>query len=201
MVVGNQIGANNVPLALKIAKLTLFQGMTAAFIVSVSLYIFDNELVGLFTDSSEEGIDTSLSMSCIFIFIFSNLVDMAHNCFLGFVRALGIQAKIAYFSISCFYLVSIPTALYLAFVARYGIIGLWLGYSLGNLVQMVIVACVIFTADWQEVADLAESRTQRGENGGYSYRQQEAESLFHFSAYDADDDEKTTLLSSREVAY
>ena len=154
VVVGNQIGANNVPLARRIAKYTVFQAMSLALIVSISLRVFDKQLIGMFTDA-EEGIDTSLAMSCLVIFFYSNLVDMALECCLGFVRALGIQANIALISIVCFYIVSIPTALYLALVAGKGIIGLWLGYSLGNLVQMIIVACVTFTTDWQEVADLA----------------------------------------------
>ena len=142
--------------------------MSVALIVSVSLCVFDEQLVGLFTDS-EEGIDTSLAKSCLVIFFYSNLVDMALNSFLGFVRALGIQANIALISIGCFYLISIPTALYLAFVADNGIIGLWLGYSLGNFAQMIIIAYVTFTTDWQEIADLAEARTHKGEYGTTAY--------------------------------
>ena len=62
------------------------------------------------------------------------------------------QANIALISIGCFYLVSIPTALYLAFIADYGIIGLWLGLSIGTFMQMIIIAVMTFKADWQEIA-------------------------------------------------
>ena len=120
-------------MARRLAMFTFFQAMSVALIVSISLSVFDDQLIGMFTDS-EKGIDTSLAKSCLIIFFYSNLVDMALNCTMGFVRALGIQANIALISIGCFYLVSIPTALYLAFMAGSGIIGLWLGYSLGNLV-------------------------------------------------------------------
>ena len=62
---------------------------------------------------------------------------------------------------------------------------------------MIIIAWKTFTADWQEIADLAETRTIRGENGTVpdtpSKYHQDFESNF-FSAYDPDEDE-TRLLS------
>ena len=120
VVVGKQIGVNDAPMAHKLAKLTLFQAMSIASIQSISLLVFGDHLVGLFTDAGE-GIDTSLAKSCLIIFFFSNLVDMVHYSFHGFVRALGIQANVALISIICSYLISIPMALYLAFIADYGI--------------------------------------------------------------------------------
>ena len=49
-----------------------------ALIVSVSFLVFDNELIGLFTEE-DSTIDTSLAKSCFIIFFFSNLSDMALN--------------------------------------------------------------------------------------------------------------------------
>ena len=43
-------------------------------------------------------------------------------------------------------------------MAGNGITGLWIGYFLGILVQMIIVGCMTITADWQEIADKAEAR-------------------------------------------
>ena len=45
-----------------------------------------------------------------------------------------IQANVALVSISCFYLISIPVASYLAFAADQGIRGLWVGYFIGIIV-------------------------------------------------------------------
>ena len=73
-------------------------------------------------------------MNCLGIFFFTNLVDMTNCFFMGCVRALGIQENIALISIGCFYLISIPTACYLAFVAGKGVPGLWVGYFFGILV-------------------------------------------------------------------
>ena len=82
----------------------------------------------------------SIALAVIPLFSLTNIVDMYLSFFMGCVRALGIQANIALISISCFYLISLPAASYLAFVADKGIQGLWMGYFLGIVIQVLIVA-------------------------------------------------------------
>ena len=125
--------------------------MSVALTISTLLCVYKELFVGLFTD--EDGIDVTIAMNCLGIFFYTNLVDMTLNFFMGCVRALGIQANIALISIGCFYLISIPSACYLAFLAGNGITGLWIGYFLGILVQMIIVGCMTIMADWQGIAD------------------------------------------------
>ena len=88
----------------------------------------------MFTDNEKDSVDVTLSLAVIPLFSFTNMVDMCLSFFMGIVRALGIQANVAVISISCFYLVSLPVASYLAFVAHAGIRGLWMGYFLGIIV-------------------------------------------------------------------
>ena len=87
----------------------------------------------LFT-SEVDGIDVSIALAVVPLFAFTNFVDMGLSFSLGVVRALGIQASVAFVSIGCFYLISIPVACYLAFVADQGIRGLWIGYFIGMIV-------------------------------------------------------------------
>ena len=75
--------------------------------------------------------NVSLALGIIPLFSFTNLVDMALSYVNGLVRALGIQANVALISISCFYLFSLPLAIYLAFMAQQGLFGLWYGYFAG----------------------------------------------------------------------
>ena len=64
----------------------------------------------------------------------------------------------ALITLACFYLVSIPFSYLLAFVRGNGIAGLWLGYFLGILVLMVIVAWMTLREEWQDIADYAANR-------------------------------------------
>ena len=61
-------------------------------------------------------------------------------------------------TLACFYLLSIPLAYIFAFVTDYGISGLWLGYYLGIMVLLVIVAWMTLGEEWQDIADAATNR-------------------------------------------
>lgn len=146
VVIGNQIGANHVTRAKKLAKLTLIQAIGVAGVISAMLGHYGTALIGLFTNG--ESIDVTLVVSILPLFMLTNLVDMSSAYFMGCVRALGIQSNVALITIGCFYLISIPSSCYLTFVAGNGIKGLWIGYFLGIFVQMLIVQNITTMADW-----------------------------------------------------
>ena len=113
----------------------------------------------LFTgDKTEKAVDVTLALGIIPLFSFTNLIDMGLAYENGLVRALGIQSNVALISISCFYLISIPTAAYMAFVAHAGLRGLWFGYFFGMSIQILILAWLTMSTDWQNLADDTEIR-------------------------------------------
>lgn len=67
---------------------------------------------------------------------------------MGLVKALGIQASVALISLGCLFFISLPAACFLAFWADGGIQGLWIGYFLGMLVQVLILAWLTCSSDW-----------------------------------------------------
>ena len=75
VLVGNQIGADNVPLAKHYTRLTFTQSMICAAIISTLLFIFKVEICTIFTSGQEEGIDVSLAIAVIPIFIITNFLD------------------------------------------------------------------------------------------------------------------------------
>ena len=110
-------------------------------------------------ESDEESAKVyEVALHVIPLFCLTNIVDMNLSFYLGCVRALGIQASVALVTLACFYLLSIPFACFFAFVRGNGIAGLWLGYFLGILVLMIIVAWMTFKEDWQDIADKAVDR-------------------------------------------
>ena len=135
--------------------------MLIALSVSLLLYVCRVQIVELFMEKDSEQSDPgiySMAMRVIPLFCLTNIVDMNLSFFLGCVRALGTQANVALVTLACFYLLSIPFSCFFAFVRGNGIAGLWLGYFLGILVLMVVVAWMTLREDWQEIADLAANR-------------------------------------------
>ena len=55
-------------------------------------------------------------------------------------------------AIASYYLVSVPLACLLAFVAMMDIAGLWIGLYLGEVVQFVVLLTIILRADWRQLA-------------------------------------------------
>ena len=60
--------------------------------------------------------------------------------------------------IVCFTLIGLPLAGFLTFSVLEGIEGLWIGYFLGALVQMMILAWMTLRADWKDIAEEANGR-------------------------------------------
>ena len=81
-----------------------------------------------------------MAVAVVPLFSFTNLITMCLSFFMGCVRALGIQANVALISIVSFYLVGMPSACYFAFVQEVGILGLWIGYFFGIIVQLLVIA-------------------------------------------------------------
>jgi MATE family multidrug resistance protein len=57
----------------------------------------------------------------------------------------------AYVNLGSFYLVGIPTALFLGFVLKMEAKGLWMGISCGSIVQFLLLAVITFFSNWQKM--------------------------------------------------
>ena len=180
--------------------MTFFQAFSFALMVSFALYFFRDELTQLFTND-REGVEVSLALAVIPLFSLTNMVDMCLSFFMGCVRALGIQANIALISISCFYLISLPSASYLAFVANAGIRGLWMGYFLGIIIQVLIVAWLTWSEDWQDIADEAENRLKHDYKETLTLIPDRLTDLDYYSLFggqESDEEERQALITESQ---
>ena len=76
MLVGNQIGANNVPLAKRIASLIYMEAMIFTFLIAVVLYVSREPLANLFTDTKQIDLNVEPAIAIIPIICIANLSDM-----------------------------------------------------------------------------------------------------------------------------
>ena len=119
--------------------------MTLGFSVSLALFIFRDEIISAFTNEEEMILQV---MSVLPIFYVYNIVDMSYSFFVGVVRALGTQDRVAYVSVIGYWLLSIPAASICAFALDGGAFGLWLGYCFGFIILTFIVAILTAKEDW-----------------------------------------------------
>ena len=94
-----------------------------------------------------------------------------------------------------------PTASYLAFVANAGIRGLWIGYFLGIVIQVLIVAWLTWKEDWQDVADEAEYRLRHDYKETLTIAPDKLTDLDYFSLFggrDSEDEERQALIAESQ---
>ena len=129
--IGDQIGALNIPMAYRYTKIIFFISMSIGCLVSILLFSLRYEIAHLFTNDPTI---VTIMAQVLPIYCIFNIQDSMTNVVFGCVRALGIQTKAALVTIGCYYIISIPLASILAFVADLGIRGLWIGIFVGTTV-------------------------------------------------------------------
>eukprot|EP00258_Populus_trichocarpa_P038900 XP_024454919.1 protein DETOXIFICATION 10 [Populus trichocarpa] len=76
----------------------------------------------------------------------------------GVARGSGWQKIGAYINLGSFYLVGLPVAAVLGFVAHLRGKGLWIGILAGSFVQSVLLSIVTACTDWNKQATKARER-------------------------------------------
>ena len=88
IVVGNLIGANQVPLAKRMTLYTLQQLCLIGSTVSILLYVCRGSIIGLFTNDGQ--LDFKMAEDCMVLVAGWNIIAGFWFIFLGCYRALGI---------------------------------------------------------------------------------------------------------------
>ncbi|KAL8160905.1 hypothetical protein V2J09_012394 [Rumex salicifolius] len=88
-------------------------------------------------------------------------VKFANGVLVRVAIGTGSQTKVAYVNIISYYLIGIPIGCVLAYVADYGITGIWIGLICGIVTQGIFLAYVTLRIDWTIEIDRATQRLNR----------------------------------------
>lgn len=100
---------------------------TSVFL-SLMLYLFRNQAVGLFTDSPEVA---KIAVSLFFVLFAYQLGDGIQLCFANVLRGLQDVKPIMYAAFVSYYIIAIPVAYVLGFKFGLGAVGVWIGFPVG----------------------------------------------------------------------
>lgn len=105
-----------------------FMVLGVSVILSLLLYVFRYQAVGMFTDSSE----VAEIAVCLFYVLFAYQIgDGIQICFANVLRGLQDVKPIMYAAFVSYYIIAIPVAYLLGFKAGLGAVGVWLGFPVG----------------------------------------------------------------------
>ena len=71
------------------------------------------------------------------------------------MQGAGKQQRGALVNLVAFYLLAMPLALFLAFYAHLGVVGLFIGLGTGPMVQSLLYSVVVYRLDWGKEASRA----------------------------------------------
>jgi len=71
----------------------------------------------------------------------------------GIIRGLGRQSYGSAYTLFCYYILGMPFALTLAFKAKMGLAGLWLGFSIACIILDIGFAMIISCPNWTLIAN------------------------------------------------
>ncbi|KAI4998054.1 protein DETOXIFICATION 29-like [Hordeum vulgare subsp. vulgare] len=161
--VSNELGANRP----KAARFSVIMAVsTSAAIGAVFLAVFlawRTELPRFFSDNEEVVSEAAKLGYLLAATIFLNSIQPVLS---GVAIGAGWQALVAFINIGCYYLVGIPLGVLFGFKLRFGALGIWVGMSIGTLLQTAVLLIICFRTKWEKQAMLAEERVK--EWGGSS---------------------------------
>lgn len=161
--VSNELGANRP----KAARFSVIMAVsTSAAIGAVFLAVFlvwRTELPRLFSDNDEVVSEAAKLGYLLAATIFLNSIQPVLS---GVAIGAGWQTLVAFINIGCYYLVGIPLGVLFGFKLKLGALGIWVGMSIGTLLQTAVLLIICFRTKWEKQAMLAEERIR--EWGGSS---------------------------------
>ncbi|XBI96128.1 hypothetical protein VPH35_032451 [Triticum aestivum] len=159
--VSNELGANR-PKAAKFSMIIAVSTSAAIGAVFLAVFlIWRTELPRFFSDNNRVG-GGGGAAKLGYLLAASSLCSQARTITpIGVAIGAGWQTLVAFINIVCYYLFGIPLGVLFGFKLKLGALGIWVGMSIGTLLQTAILITICFRAKWENQAMLAEERIRK----------------------------------------
>ena len=119
--------------------------MVVTSLLCIVQYNYRFALANLYTDNEEVRAHfTNNLWACMLFYFF----DSTQNVMSGIIKGFGLQAVASVRMICVTVFICIPLANIFAFTFKLGIQGLWLGLSIGFILINVVLATILYFANW-----------------------------------------------------
>ncbi|KAF7011989.1 hypothetical protein CFC21_026231 [Triticum aestivum] len=156
--VSNELGANR-PKAAKFSMIIAVSTSAAIGAVFLAVFlIWRTELPQFFSDNDKMVRGAAKLGYLLAASIFLNNIQPVLS---GVAIGAGWQKLVAFINIVCYYLFGIPLGVLFGFKLKLGALGIWVGMSIGMLLQTAILITICFRAKWENQTMLAEERIRK----------------------------------------
>lgn len=153
--IGNALGAGDDKRARVAALATIGLSGAMALLSAMFLLVFRNVLPSIFTH--DETIDELSSMLICVAAVFQ-IPDAINGAIQGVFRGSGRQNLGAKLNFVAYYMLGIPFGFVMAFAFNLGVVGLWLGMTVGLSFIAICGTVLVVRSDWAKLSEDAKSR-------------------------------------------
>jgi len=150
--VGNMLGAGDAKSARQSAYLCLAGCACFNLVIMVAFFVFGGYVGYIFTD--DPTVVKTVAKLSILAGIYQ-VPDCVYGCVSGILRGTGRQASLMWSNLLGFWVLGMPVCAVLAFVARLGVVGLWIGLVTGLSCSALFVLIMFLRLDWEKEAESA----------------------------------------------
>ena len=154
--VGNSIGAGDVPLAKRYYHLNMGFSILLFLLVSLLMYVWREESIRLLSHDNLEILDTSsrlMAFICLEV-----IIDGIMQVQQGMVRALSMPKLVSAVAFPAAWIIGVPLAAILALKYEYSVFGLFMGKLASSVFSAIGYQLCLFLSDWKAISAEAMQR-------------------------------------------
>ncbi|XP_068606817.1 multidrug and toxin extrusion protein 1-like isoform X1 [Brachionichthys hirsutus] len=155
--VGNALGAGDLQQAKLSARIPIVCGFILSCFFGATLFFTKNVIGYIFTSDQDIIRRVSLVLN---VYAVSHICDSVAAVTGGVVRGVGRQLIGALCNLIGYYFISTPIGVSLMFAAHMGILGLWIGLTIGVFLQAIFFITFLSRLDWEKAG--AEALVRAG---------------------------------------
>ncbi|KAL3637050.1 hypothetical protein CASFOL_019349 [Castilleja foliolosa] len=156
--IANELGRGDAKAARFSIKVLMSSSFSIGLFFSIICFVFSHKIGYLFTNEEEVARTVSdLSL----LLAFTVLLGSIYPVFSGVAIGAGLQTKVAFINLICFYLIGLPIGVVLGYVFHLQVVGIWIGMTCGVMTQTLTLGFMIWRTNWDEEVLKTSSRLKR----------------------------------------
>ncbi|OAY41859.1 protein DETOXIFICATION 24 isoform X2 [Manihot esculenta] len=156
--VSNELGRGDAKAAKFSVKVIFFTSVCIGVLFFIVCLALDRQIAKIFTN--EQQVIKAVSSLSLLV-AFSVLLNSFQAVLTGVAVGAGRQSMVAYINISCYYIIGVPIGVILGYVFHLEIKGIWIGMTIGVVMQVTVLGYITSTTNWDEQVRKASERLDR----------------------------------------
>ncbi|KAI4325584.1 hypothetical protein MLD38_030969 [Melastoma candidum] len=153
--VSNELGRGNYRAARFAIKVNLGTSISIGLFFWILCLVLGQRVAYLFT--SDKHVIGEVS-NLVVLLAFTVLLNSVQPVLSGVAIGSGRQGMVAWLNVVSYYIVGVPVGVGFAYIAGFGVKGIWIGMLIGSTMQTIWLGTVIWRTNWEEQVEKASER-------------------------------------------